>query len=213
MQLQYQTVSPMLRESLEALMNDNMFDDFVLVGGTALSLQLGHRKSVDIDLFSPATYGTIHWEQIIGYFRAKYRYVYFNNVFPPSLGLSIFAGESTTDCIKIDLYYTEPFVFPVLLIDQIRLASLPELIAMKLDVISRGGRKKDFWDIHALIDRFMIEEMLGFYLKRYPFQEDSMHLRKMLLNFDKADEDWDPLCLTGKHWELIKLDLFEFCSS
>ena len=53
MQLQYQTVSPGLRASLEALMNENLFHDFVLVGGTALSLQLGHRQSVDIDLFFP----------------------------------------------------------------------------------------------------------------------------------------------------------------
>lgn len=212
MQLQYQTVSPRLRASLEALMNENLFHDFVLVGGTALSLQLGHRQSVDIDLFSPAAYGAIDWDQIIGYFKANYRYTYFNNVFPRSLGLSIFAGESASDCLKIDLYYTEPFVFPLLFVDGIRLASLPELIAMKLDVISRGGRKKDFWDIHALIDQFTLEEMLNLYLKRYPFHEDSAYLRKMMLFFDKADEDWAPLCLMGKHWELIKLDLFEFCS-
>lgn len=64
MQLQYQTVSPMLRASLEALMNESMFNDFVLVGGTALSLQLGHRKSVDIDLFSPAAYGAIDWDPL-----------------------------------------------------------------------------------------------------------------------------------------------------
>jgi hypothetical protein len=37
---------------LEILQKDILFKDYLLVGGTALSLQLGHRKSFDIDLFT-----------------------------------------------------------------------------------------------------------------------------------------------------------------
>ena len=72
MQLHYHTVSSTLRASLEKILSKNMFRDFVLVGGTALSLQLGHRKSVDIDLFSPATYGTIDGSQMMDYFETNY---------------------------------------------------------------------------------------------------------------------------------------------
>ncbi|TAK37390.1 MAG: nucleotidyl transferase AbiEii/AbiGii toxin family protein, partial [Saprospiraceae bacterium] len=99
---------------------------------------------------------------------------------------------------------------PIQVIENIRLASIEEIVAMKFDIISRGGRKKDFWDIHALIDLFQPEEMIGFFKKRYPFYDDLPHLKEMLLFFDKADEDWDPMCLLGKHWELIKLDLYEY---
>jgi hypothetical protein len=38
---------------IRTLSADNRLNDFVLVGGTALALQLGHRKSIDIDLFTP----------------------------------------------------------------------------------------------------------------------------------------------------------------
>jgi Nucleotidyl transferase AbiEii toxin, Type IV TA system len=37
---------------IKRLSSDQEFNNFVLVGGTALSLQLGHRKSIDIDLFN-----------------------------------------------------------------------------------------------------------------------------------------------------------------
>ncbi|GHU69924.1 hypothetical protein FACS189413_09550 [Bacteroidia bacterium] len=52
MNLYYNTVSPLLREVLQKLMATPDFNDFVLVGGTALALQLGHRESIDIDLFT-----------------------------------------------------------------------------------------------------------------------------------------------------------------
>lgn len=38
---------------IRRLSGDDFLKNFVLVGGTALSLQLGHRKSIDIDLFTP----------------------------------------------------------------------------------------------------------------------------------------------------------------
>ena len=45
-------VTPLLKDILINLMTENLFLPFRLVGGTALSLQIGHRMSVDIDLFS-----------------------------------------------------------------------------------------------------------------------------------------------------------------
>ncbi len=52
--LNYNTVTPLLRSILETLMQADVFNDFRLVGGTALSLYRGHRMSVDIDLFTDA---------------------------------------------------------------------------------------------------------------------------------------------------------------
>ena len=45
--LHYETVSPLLRKTLNDIMVNSIFDPFYLVGGTSLSLRLGHRKSVD----------------------------------------------------------------------------------------------------------------------------------------------------------------------
>jgi hypothetical protein len=50
--LRKKTVSKYTLELLIALMQDNLLKDFFLVGGTALSLQIGHRISIDLDLFS-----------------------------------------------------------------------------------------------------------------------------------------------------------------
>ena len=54
--LHTETVSPATLELLKHLMNDSRLQDFALVGGTALALQMGHRISVDLDLFSPDSF-------------------------------------------------------------------------------------------------------------------------------------------------------------
>lgn len=63
-ELKRNTVNSNLRDYLEVLMKSSVFSDFRLVGGTALSLQLGHRISIDIDLFSDIQYGTIDFTSI-----------------------------------------------------------------------------------------------------------------------------------------------------
>jgi hypothetical protein len=57
-------VSGLLKENLLILMSANEFKDFHLVGGTALSLHLGHRMSADIDLFTDAAYGSVDFDAI-----------------------------------------------------------------------------------------------------------------------------------------------------
>ncbi|WP_348811294.1 nucleotidyl transferase AbiEii/AbiGii toxin family protein [Flavobacterium maritimum] len=48
--LHYNTLTPLLRKILEHLLLADVFADFRLVGGTALSLLIGHRMSIDIDI-------------------------------------------------------------------------------------------------------------------------------------------------------------------
>ena len=57
MKLHEDTVSPLLLEALNTISGSPVFQDFNLVGGTCLSLQLGHRRSIDIDLFTDMEYG------------------------------------------------------------------------------------------------------------------------------------------------------------
>lgn len=77
---------------------------------------------------------------------------------------------------------------------------------MKLDVIGRGGRKKDFWDIHALFKHFELADMLEIYTNRYPYNFTHIELVQQLVNFENAEHDPDPNCLIGKYWELVKYD-------
>ena len=73
----WNTVSPILEEVLLDLMENAIFRPFRLVGGTALSLQIGHRMSLDIDMFTDASYGSIDFDEIRVYLENKYPYCYY----------------------------------------------------------------------------------------------------------------------------------------
>lgn len=206
--LKYNTVTPLLRDILSWLMAEKIFDPFRLVGGTALSLQLGHRESVDIDLFTETPYGEIDFVIIDKRLKASFEYVdSFEG--PVAMGKSYFIGNSADDCIKLDLFYTDPFIRPVLNVDNIRLASLDDITAMKIDVVSRVARKKDFWDLHELLECYSIPQMILLHEERYPYSHDPTEILKNFTNFEAADNDFEPICLRGKYWELIKLDFTE----
>ena len=75
------------------------------------------------------------------------------------------------------------------------------------------GRKKDFWDLHELTLEFSLEEMLSLHEERYPYTHDRELIKTNFVNFDDADYFVDPVCLRGKYWEVIKMDLVEFVNS
>ncbi len=146
--LYYNTLNPLLLNVLKKLMAAREFDVFRLIGGTALSLYRGHRESADIDLFSDAPYDSINFAAIDTFLHNTYSYVDTTNVSIVGMGKSYFVGRSKNDCVKLDLFSTDRFIQEKVLIKGIRLATVDEIVAMKIDVISSGGRKKDFWDIH-----------------------------------------------------------------
>ena len=212
--LHYNTVTLQLLEVLKELMQAPELETFRLVGGTALSLQRGHRLSVDIDLFTDALYGSINFDAIDALLRKRYPYVDTSNYHSETgMGRSYFIGSDKNECIKLDLFYTDAFIRPVLLADGIRLASLEEIVAMKMDVVLRGGRKKDFWDLHDLTDDYSFEQMLALHQERYPYIHDRKLLKKNFVVFENADGDFDPVCLKQLYWEVIKLDLIDFAAA
>lgn len=208
--LYYSSTSQQLLDVLKTLMSASEFNVFRLVGGTALSLLRGHRESIDIDLFSDAPYGSIDFESIYTFLCGAFSYVDKNDYKAVGLGASCYIGNSEDDCVKLDLFYTDKFIQEAILIDGIRMATVEEIIAMKFDVISRGGRKKDFWDLHELKDEYSIEKMLALHKQRYHYNHDEDQIRSNFSNFEIADDDFDPICLKGKHWEIIKLDMIDF---
>jgi hypothetical protein len=208
--LHYNTTGQQLQGILKTLMAAKEFDAFRLVGGTALSLLRGHRESLDIDLFSDNPYDSIDFEAIYTFLCNTFSYVDTNEYKVVGGGKSYYIGNSEEDCVKLDLFYTDKFIQEIILMDGIRLATVEEIIAMKIDVISRGGRKKDFWDIHELKDDYSIGKMFALHKQRYPYTHDENHIRSNFSNFQIADDDFNPICLKGKHWEIIKLDMIDF---
>ena len=80
---------------------------------------------------------------------------------------------------------------------------------MKLDVVQRTGRKKDFWDIDRLKEDFTITQMFELHKKRYPYTHEKEILIEKFTDFTGANDDFESLCLRGRHWELIKLDIMD----
>ena len=207
------TVSPLLMTALKTCMASPVFEAFRLVGGTALSLQRGHRTSADIDLFTDAVYGSVDLGVINAFLRSSFPYVDSFAVESLGLGKSCFVGHHASDCIKLDIYYTDDFISDIYCVEGIRMAGIDDIIAMKTDVIMRGGRKKDFWDIHELMNEYSLADMLALHQQRYPYSHDAPLITQKFNDFSLADDDFEPVCLRGKHWELIKLDIIDFVSN
>ena len=205
--LHWETVTPLLKDALTKIMKSDEFQSFRLVGGTSLSLQLGHRISVDIDLFTDDEYGTVDFDMIDTYLRRTFSYVSEPKHGLIAIGTSYFIGDTIDDTVKLDLYYTDPFIQAELRIGLYRLATIEEITAMKIDIVQRKARKKDFWDIHELIHDYTPAQMIALHAARYPYHHDEQGIRKNFTDFSEADDDFDPVCLKGKYWELIKFDI------
>jgi len=200
------TVSQLLWVSLKKLMSIKEFESFRLVGGTSLSLQLGHRESIDIDLFTDSEYESINFKKLENILIETFPYVELPTIEIAGMGKSYFIGPNKKELVKLDLFYTDPFVFPCIIEQDIRLSSIEEIAAMKFEIIGQGGRKKDFWDIHELLDRYTLDEMINFYLKRYPYSYTKEEILVQVVDFSIADHEFTPNCFKDKDWEIIKLD-------
>lgn len=200
--LYIETVKPNALSILKELMLIPELSPFQLVGGTALSLQLGHRMSDDLDLFSNTQFKN---EEIIavliGVF--KDRYVLRSS---PANKLGIFGY---IDGVKIDICrHKEELIGEIKTVDNIRMWTLEDIAASKVNAISRRATKKDFWDIDALLDVFTIEEIASFYQKKYlPLL--AIGVAHMITYYTDAEESDTPNCLKGKTWVGIKKSIYK----
>ena len=210
--LHYNTVSKTLIKCLKELMKEPILENFILVGGTSLSLQLGHRISIDIDLFTDSPYGSVDFIAIQKMLREKFNFCFGECGDVVSFGTSYLIGDTKEDSVKLDLFYTEPFIREIQLIDGIRIASLEDIVAMKLHVMGDGGRKKDFWDLNELQSKFTLNQMLDLYEEKFPYDYTREEIIKGLNDFSKADDEPNPICFRNKQWDFIKLDMIDFVS-
>lgn len=133
--------------------------------------------SVDIDLFTDAAYDSIDFSAIDGYLRQTFPYVVTTD-FAAAMGRSYYVGKSLEEAIKLDLFYTDRYIRALVETkERIRLAAVEDIIAMKVEVISNGGRMKDFWDLHQLLDDYPIDRMLALHEERYPYSHNSVALK------------------------------------
>lgn len=192
--LQSQAVAPRTLGLLKRLMQLPALEQFVLVGGTNLALRFGHRLSVDFDLFSNQP------------FNPELLYAEIREVMPdtefldsnPSM-LFLFVEGVKTDFVRLPF----PYIAPIDTIDGIRLASVPDIVAMKLSAISQRGVKKDFWDMAELLDHYSLGQMLAMFREKYG-QRDVFYVLRSLIYFEDAEAQADLDLLKKTTWEQVK---------
>ena len=151
-------INPKTFSLIQELQSLDFLKDFYLVGGTALALRLGHRNSVDIDLFTQNEFDDNElMESLLQKFDLKL----------------IFNRKNTIICsingVKTDfIRHHYPLVNNLVQEEGITHLSLEDICAMKLHAIQNSGQRlKDFIDVYFLLEHFSLNQMLGFYEIKY----------------------------------------------
>ena len=193
--LHKETVADATLELLKRIIKDPVFADFTLVGGTALSLLIGHRISVDLDFFSLNSFDE---NNIVRYLQNEYSFEL------DYLSKNTIKGESQG--VQLDfIAHKYPIVDSISEIDNVRIASKGEIAAMKLNaIITNGSRIKDFIDIAFLSKYLSLNEMLDFYEQKY--KANRIIALKSLSYFDDVNQNEPIIYIENKekNWQDIK---------
>lgn len=168
---------------------------FYLGGGTALAIQLGHRKSIDLDFFSQDSFDLKKLERELSK-RGK---------------LEITGKEEDTlhgimEGVKVSfIRYSYPLLFPLIEFEGIELANKRDISAMKIDAIAGRGSKKDFIDLYFLLKEYDIDELMQLYRKKYSNVDyNETHILKSLVYFEDAEKEPSPKMIKSFDWGKAK---------
>lgn len=192
--LHRETVEGSTLELLKSINSNTTLSEleFALAGGTSLALQLGHRKSIDLDFFTTRVFDHEEIKEAL----SEYHIHLLNQA---KNTLSLYVNQ-----VKLEfLRHNYPLLNDMEVVDDIRFYSIEDIAAMKLNAIVNRGSKKDFFDVCWLLHRYTGQELLNFYLQKYSNASD-MLVVKSLFYFKDAESDPDPIMLHPISWEEVK---------
>lgn len=184
---------------MEKISGIDFIGDFYLAGGTALALLLGHRQSIDFDFFSKEKHSPLKILDALGAVTNEKIEIkeqdedtliaFINNV---KVSFFFYKHKLLDDTIKIK--------------ENISVANLKDIFAMKLIAISQRGTKKDFIDLYFLLKNGLsISDSINILEKKYEnIKFNTLHILKSLLYFEDANNDLMPLMLIDTSWEEVK---------
>ena len=180
--LQTSTVKKSTFGLLKRLQAEPLLTTTRLVGGTALSLQIGHRESDDLDLFSVEPLEGMLIQKLLV---DKYGFV------PSVVSDNTLIGF--VEGVKIDvIYHPFPWLEPAIEEEGIRIATVPDIAAMKMHaIINSGKRPKDCVDVAFLSMRYSYNQIKQLLLRRYPAYDPIM-ADKAIIYFGDIDETLIP---------------------
>jgi predicted nucleotidyltransferase component of viral defense system len=172
-------------------------NNFALAGGTSLALQIGHRKSIDLDIFCTHQFDVKELEIILTT-NSDFTFAYTGNN-----SRMLFGNINNIKCDFVNEPATllEPFT----VIDGVSFFSVKDIAAMKLHTICGRGKKKDFFDVYALLQLYSRETLIDWFTQKYD-EKQLFFLWRSILYFEDAENDPD---IEGyspftKKWEEIK---------
>jgi hypothetical protein len=179
-------INKFLWETLLKYQNEPLFKDFHLAGGTALTLQIGHRISDDIDLF---TQGNFNKEKIL-----KYSQKLDKNVEVLNDDDTIFQLFFLDKKLKIDfVQYHYKLLDPLITTNEgLHIIGINDISAMKMSAAStRGYEAKDFVDIYFLLKYMSIDNIIENFNKKYETNNPLHYIRSMAYFDDVTSESWN----------------------
>lgn len=194
----FSAVSPEALELLKDVQGLSILNDFYLVGGTALALRYGHRISVDLNFFTDQEFDT---NIVIDTLQEKF----------PIHILSQAKNSLTIDIRSVKtnfITHNYRLLKPVGKTDEIKMASVEDIAAMKLNSTMNRGSKKDFYDIYELLKHFTLKDLISFYTSKYDFSSQLIVL-KSLVYFDDAEQEPDPVSVKLTSWNSVKQKISE----
>ena len=187
------TIEPTTLELLKKLQQLPVLCNTRLVGGTALALQLGHRKSIDLDFFGRIDADSLELQEAL-------RTIGTLAVLSDSKNIHIYVLNG----VKIDVVnYTYPWLDGAVCKDGIRLASPKDIAAMKITAVVGRGSKKDFVDIYYLLKQYSLKTILELYSQKYSDSSSFMAM-KSLAYFEDAEAEPMPYMFADISWDEIK---------
>ncbi|HET7090582.1 MAG TPA: nucleotidyl transferase AbiEii/AbiGii toxin family protein [Anaerolineae bacterium] len=195
----WEAVDPDLRKVLEIVSQQPFANRIYLAGGTALALQIGHRRSKDLDFFSyedefqdaSRREITSALEQVC---QVERREDVIGN-------LLLYVNGVSTGFFS----YGYPLLEAVELSVPIRLASIADIGLMKLDALITRGARKDFIDLFFVLRLMSMDDLIALRPVKYPrFQNFEMMLLEGLTNHENSERDYMPDMLLSVEWNEVK---------
>lgn len=174
---------------------------FYMAGGTALSLELCHRKSLDFDFYTPKKFDN---RKLLREIEEKFKEVVLIQSAEQTLIVMINGIEVSF------FHYPYPLIYPPVKIDGVSLASKEDIAAMKMIAISDRGTKRDFIDIYFLMKELSLEEIFQILKKKYPSFNIYVALQGLTYFVDAEKEQKRKLYLfQDVSWSKVKKFLIE----
>jgi hypothetical protein len=190
-----EVISEAAQRLLRQFVAGGVAERFYLAGETALALQLGHRRSLDLDFFASQAFDPDLLVQCL----------------QGLAGFTLIAKDAGTldthiSGIKVSfLSYEYPVLFPLKEYAGIGVAESRDIACMKISAIAGRGTKRDFIDLYAVSQHYPLPRLLQHFKEKFARASYNLvHVAKSLAYFEDAERDPMPDMLAPLSWEEVK---------